>query len=491
MHCLSFAGPCGKSSNMSNLTEKQQGQMAQNTTWLELKEVVTQTLRIGHFTAAGKESWCVLGNVGSGIDTFVQLLSGNVEVESADLFVMPENCAVVSFRGQQELYEQEVRNDDSDFMDRLDPGTLARDFIGPSGNTDELIKLFRLEHVMNSGFRQLSSGESRKLLLLEAITHGAATIVVEKPYDGLDVQSCSDFDRTMVRLMDQGISIVIVLTSRSDLPPWCTHLAVIEAQKILVQGEVHAVLDQVQEKDSGESWSDSINGFVNVRESKAPAELVRLVNGQARYGGRSIFSGLDLLVSQDEHTLITGPNGAGKSTLLALITGDHSDCYTNELYLFGTRRGSGESIWQLKKEMGIVSPALHREHYVPGNALQIVISGFYDSIGLYQKYSGDQKDRARSWLSRIGLADFEKTPFRRLSYAQQRLTLIARALIKMPRLLILDEPTQGLDDSNRSHLLDFLEMVADKEISTILYVSHRRDEYRDFFRQRIELESLA
>ena len=472
---------------MLHLTDKQQDQRA----WLELKDVVTPTLVIEEFSAACNESWCILGDVGSGIDTFVQLLSGNVEVARAGLISVPETCAVVSFRGQQELYEQEVRNDDSDFMDRIDPGTPARDFIGSHGNTNELIRMFRLEHVMDSGYRQLSSGESRKLLLLEAITHGATSILVEKPYDGLDIQSCKDFDQTMVGLMGQGIGIVVVLTSRSDIPSWCTHLAIIDAEKIMLQGEMRLVLEQAQEKSGGEDWSDVIRGFEHVRQSTAPEELVRLVNGQAGYGGRTIFSGLDLLVRQDEHTLVTGPNGAGKSTLLSLITGDHSDCYTNELYLFSIRRGSGESIWQLKKEMGIVSPALHREHYIPGNALQIVISGFFDSIGLYQHYSSDQKDKARAWLSRIGLGTFEKTPFRRLSYAQQRLTLIARALIKMPKLLILDEPTQGLDDSNRGNLLDFLEMVAEKEISTILYVSHRQDEYRDFFRQRVEMKALA
>ena len=155
--------------------------------------------------------------------------------------------------------------------------------------------------------------------------------------------------------------------------------------------------------------------------------------------------------------------------------------------MFGKKRGSGESIWELKKEMGIVSPALHRSHYVPGSTLQIVISGFFDSIGLYSKFTASQKVRAQEWLGNIGLEAYATVPFRRLSFAQQRLALIARALIKLPRLLILDEPTQGLDDQNRESLLNFLEMVAEKEISTILYVSHRRDEYRSFFSQQIDM----
>ena len=140
--------------------------------------------------------------------------------------------------------------------------------------------------------------------------------------------------------------------------------------------------------------------------------------------------------------------------------------------------------------MGIVSPALHREHYIPGNSLHIVVSGFFDSIGLYRRPSDQQWALARSWLGVLGLGSLEKVPFRTLGYGEQRLLLIARALIKLPKILVLDEPTHGLDDSNRAHLLDFLEMVVDRQISTIIYVSHRGDEFRGFFRQHLSFESL-
>lgn len=140
--------------------------------------------------------------------------------------------------------------------------------------------------------------------------------------------------------------------------------------------------------------------------------------------------------------------------------------------------------------MGIVSPALHREHYVPGNCLQIVVSGFFDSIGLYRKPSEQHRELANSWLQVIGLSSLATTPFRTLGYGEQRLVLIARALIKMPKLLVLDEPTHGLDDANRANLLDFLELVVEKKISTIVYVSHRRDEFRRFFKQHLRFDQL-
>lgn len=222
------------------------------------------------------------------------------------------------------------------------------------------------------------------------------------------------------------------------------------------------------------------------RRDETGPNLLTLTRGFASYGEIEVFNNLNLTVNQGDHTLITGPNGCGKSTLLQIITGDHPLCYVNELMLFGRRRGSGESIWEVKRQMGIVSPDLHRNHRVAGSALAIVLSGLFDSIGLYARPTAGQQQLARKWLQRLGLADQAGVAFRRLGYGEQRLILLARALIKVPRLLILDEPTQGLDAPNRIALLDFLAEIAAENLSTIVYVSHRPDEYRNFFTQQVQ-----
>ncbi len=453
--------------------------------WLEVKKLVTPVLNIDHFSIAEHETWCILGPNDSGADKLIALLSAKNCSETDGRVRVADDFRVVSFFTQQELYEQEVRNDDTDYARKIDPGTRARTFIGGVENGADLVRLFRLDHVLDSGYRQLSSGESRKLLILEAITHGSNHLLIENPYDGLDVDSCREFDRVVQGLQKRGVGLVIFLTSRHDIPGWCSHVACMEGGTIAMQGARAEVLSTINRKKDIKQWRTT--GERPAPENREERELVKLVGGTVGYGERTIIASFDLLVEQGDHTLITGPNGAGKSTLLSVITGDHPDCYTNELYLFGKRRGSGESIWELKKEMGIVSPALHRSHYVPGSTLHIVISGFFDSIGLYSTFTAAQKKQARQWLADVGLEASATVPFRRLSFAQQRLALIARALIKLPKLLILDEPTQGLDDRNRESLLSFLEMVAEKRISTILYVSHRRDEYRSFFTQHIEM----
>jgi len=358
--------------------------------------VVNDRLTIDAFTATTGEVWCVYGSNSSGIDLFVDLFRTPEKSLICKQLEIPDDLGLVSFKDQQEVFEQEVRNDDSDFLDRLDPGTPARDFLKNCQDNRTLIDQFQLGHVLDSGYRQLSSGESRKLLILKAVTNGARHLLIQNPYDGLDPASCGEFDRIIKLLIDQDFGVILVLSSRVDIPEWCTHLAWTDNGTVVEQGPRSEILESIDEGVNGDDWKIILDTANNSVEQSGEYELIRLVKGRARYGERTIFSDFDFSVKQNQHTLITGSNGAGKSTLLGLITGDHSDCYTNELYLFGNRRGSGESIWQIKKEMGIVSPALHREHYVPRNCLQIVISGFFDSIGLYSRYTSRQQELAQS-----------------------------------------------------------------------------------------------
>src|SRR5690606_8949614 len=180
-------------------------------------------------------------------------------------------------------------------------------------------------------------------------------------------------------------------------------------------------------------------------------------------------------------------NGSGKSTLLSLITGDHSQCYGNDLQVMGYQRGGGESIWEVKRRLGLVSPALHRDHRVAGSALHIVLSGFFDRIGLYDDPSAAQVAHAKQWLALVGLGEKSGTPFKQLSYGEQRLVLIARALAKQPALLILDEPTQGLDDVNRHRTMYFLEHLSSQQRTTIVMASHRLDERLPLFTRHVHL----
>ncbi len=452
-------------------------------------------LHIDEFASAPGEAWCVFGENHSGIDRLIGLLAGQLTDGRADILVLPDRPSVLSFRRQQALFEEEIRNDDSEFLNRTDPGTLVREFLPDFHTHHALLETFAMTPCLDLGYRQLSSGQARKLLLLRELTGGATSLIMENPYDGLDDRSCRELNLVLEQLARRNIELLVIVNSRNDIPAWATHLAIIDDRRLVHAGP----FDRIQPflAGTGAAGQTSHQPLVAIYlESSPPTigqeeELVVLRNGFAGYGSNTLFSGLDLTIRSGDHTLIVGPNGCGKSTLLEMITGDNSKCYANELRVFGQRRGTGESIWEIKKHMGIVSPALHREHRIPGSALQVVVSGLYDTIGLYRNASSPEIKTARQWLTWIDLPGRADVPFRRLSFAEQRQVLIARALIKRPKLLILDEPTQGLDDGNRNTLLDLLEKIAEKKLATILYVSHRKDEHRPFFRRQICLDSLA
>ncbi|MCK9175426.1 MAG: ATP-binding cassette domain-containing protein [Desulforhopalus sp.] len=440
-------------------------------------------LRFNHFAARCGESWCIQGGNRSGAEVLLHLFSGDLEEYSVSRLELPE-MGVLSFRRQQEMFEDELRNDDTDFMNKLDPGTLVREFLPDWEQHLPLLQALDLERCLDTGYRQLSSGQNRKLILLMEVLGGAEVLVLQNPYDGLDDGSRKVLDETLQTVVGEGRGVFIFVTARVDVPEWCSHLAVIEGGEMVTAGEMAAVRGALVagEKVTGEAAPE----FAGAAEDGE--ELISLVDGFAGYGGKNLFTGLNLTVRSGDHTLVTGHNGCGKSTLLDILTGDNPKCYSNELRIFGKNRGGGESIWEIKKQMGIVSPALHRSHHGVGTALHVVLSGLYDSIGLYTRVTRREHDTARRWLAWAGLGDVADIPFSQLSYGEQRLTLIARALVKGPKLLMLDEPTQGLDDDNRELLLQFLEKAAEEKLSTIFYISHRQDEFRPFFHQRIRLD---
>ncbi|HKJ66030.1 MAG TPA: ATP-binding cassette domain-containing protein [Desulfopila sp.] len=450
---------------------------------LRIDNYTGEDLQIKTFTVGESEAWCLYGDNDSGLSSLVELLAD--ETTRAEEIAITGHPAVISFAGQQELFEEEIRKDESDYLDHVDPGTPARSFIGDIEAHRHLIDAFGFRHCLERGYRQLSSGESRKLLIITSLSHKTDLLIIENPYDGLDEASCRELDCILETLPSQGYAVLVTANNPGDIPPWCTYLGVMRLGKIVHQGLRSEIMPTIEKVAPDRTATFKTDTLCTARQQH-DAELVRLRDGFARYGDTLIFSGLHLRVVEGQHTLVTGPNGCGKSTLLQIITGDNQNCYANSLDIFGRKRGSGESIWELKKQMGIVSPDLHRNYYIPGSALQVVLSGFFDSIGIYTHFSSKQKTEALRWLEMIGMSDRAQRPFRTLSFAQQRLCLIARALIKMPRLLILDEPTQGLDHHNRTALLDFLETVCEKRISTLIYASHRRDEFRSFFRQHID-----
>ncbi|MEP4888413.1 MAG: ATP-binding cassette domain-containing protein [Aliiglaciecola sp.] len=434
----------------------------------------------------------VLGKNGAGKQFVDQLLLGKLnDFEHSRLNLPnPDVVRLVSFETLQAVYENELKIDETDITDEIDFGTPAKDFLPQDKLDHPLITQFHLEHRLETGFRQLSTGESRKLLILKAILSGAKYLILDNPFDDLDVASRAQLSQVLSQLKPQGITLIILLSNRQDIPQWISTFALVDNHSLhdlrgLSVEDAQATIDTIFAFDALDK--SLLERMISDKHSHNKKSLVRINNANVIYAENHALKSANLTIDTFEHTIITGPNGSGKSTLLQLVTGDCPQCFSNDVTVMGYKRGSGETIWDIKKHLGIVSPDIHRSYRVNCNALTVVLSGFMDSIGLYKDISSAQKQQALAWLDLIGLRPLANTSFKQLSFGEQRLLLIARALVKFPSLLVLDEPTQGLDEINRRLVLDVITTIAKKQLATILMVSHREDERLPIFVQHKDL----
>ena len=430
------------------------------------------------------QHWAVCGGNGSGKSALGAVFMREGEVISGELDGLPQCIAIVSFEAQAELIEAERKKDDADILDVISEGTPVQELLDENCQNvvlqRELIEAFNFAPLLNQGFRKLSSGESRKLMIIRALTQDVDLLVMDEPFEGLDAASCAYMQELLHRL-SESTQTIFILNRFDEIPSFITHIAYMEDGWL-----THEVSRSDDEALSGlrqllhlkttdlKIPDADVDHRAPVLDSVNP--LVRIQDGRVAYGDIVIFENLDWTIERGQHWQVTGPNGSGKTCLLNLITGDHPQCYVNDIYVFGMQRGNGESIWDIKQHLGYVSSALQWEYNVSVSVKNAIVSGFFDSIGIYQKYSDQQSKIVDQWLELLGMQERANQPFSQLSFGDQRLVLIARAMVKHPPLLILDEPCLGLDDLNRQLVLALIEIICRGSETTVLYVNHRSED---------------
>lgn len=424
------------------------------------------------------QSLGIVGRNGSGKTT----LAANLAKENGG--------TLVSFELEDELLEREIREDDSEFLNRIDFGRSVRELIvevcPDGGNLQEVAESLGLHKILEQGFLTLSTGERRRLMLARALVQSPQLLVLDEPFEGLDQAF-----RQPLRDLLKGRDLVLVVNRLSDLEGLVDQVCCVEGGLMILNGSLEEVFNNEafqQLMGLGESGLVLPTGEPI---TPPPGALVSMKEVTVIHGGREIISGFDWSVESGQNWKVSGPNGCGKSTLANLVTGDHPQCYSNAITVMGMRRGLGESIWDIKRYIGIVSPSLHQQHRVSFNALQIVVSGFYDSVGIYQDVTPEHWKLAGIWLELVGMTPWADRPFRSLSYGQQRLLLVARALVKRPPLLVLDEPCQGLDQINRSLVLRVIDRIVSSGLTQILYITHEPEDRLECITHELRYESRS
>lgn len=319
--------------------------------------------------------------------------------------------------------------------------------------------------------KSMSSGEQKKALLSHLMTQKPDFLVLVNPFDNLDVATQTSLQEQL-RAISQTINLVQLVSRLDDILPNTSDFFKLE------NGEL---IQYSNPKDFWEANPKNAISFEGTIPSPLESidlewnELVRFKDVSVSFDGRQVLDNINWVIQKGDFWQLIGPNGSGKTTLLSMITGDSHKGYGQDLTLFGQKKGSGESVWDVKKLIGYFTPAMTDKFRGYHSLEHMIISGFYDSVGLYTKPSDQEKRLANQWIALLKLNHKKNKPFFELTPGEKRLVMTARAMIKHPPLLILDEPTAGLDDANAALFVSLVNKIAQESETAIIFVSHRTE----------------
>ena len=444
------------------------------------------------------EHIAIIGRNGAGKSMFVDLLTGR-HPAFPDMvrygFDEPyDNLKYISFRDtyggdndrtyflQQRWNQMEIDEETPTVGQKLEEAyqLAGEDTPARRALQKHLYELFHLESLLDKYIILLSSGELRKYKLAASLFTNPRVLIMDNPFIGLDAQTRDQLKNLMTMLAkEQGLQIILVLAKTDEIPEFITHIVEVKEMKVMKKvARKEFTVYSLQFTDDYSAADEGLakKSTVNCKPSTVNKDIISFNHVSIRYGERTILKDLDWTVRKGEHWSLSGQNGSGKSTLLSLVCADNPQSYACDISLFGNRRGSGESIWDIKKHIGYVSPEMHRSYKQNIPAIQIVASGLKDTVGLYVKPNEAEQAQCRKWLNIFGIGHLAERKFHEMSSGEQRLILVARAFVKEPNLLILDEPLHGLDDVNRRMVKDRVDEYCQDPEKTLIYVTHYQEE---------------
>lgn len=443
------------------------------------------------------QQWAILGGNGAGKSTIAQLITDQLRPQRGSISwqqdLDPEQDILhLSFELQRQLIDHDIRYDDSeDRDDAVDVGTTVAQIVLQKKQPDErfaaIARQCHIDHILNRGIRFVSTGESRKALLARALFNQPKLLILDNPCEGLDKQSQTELKALIDQLLLSPLKVLLLIKQIDEIPDSIDHILWLEHGEIQACGEHDEVLAKTKVQPEAFRIGNLPAAIERSYRVDKAQSLVNLQQVNISYNDQAILTDINWQLDWGQHCVIAGPNGAGKSTLLSLLSGDNHKAYGQHISLFGNIRGSGESVQELKQKFGIVSTQLQLNHVGRIRVAEVIASGLYDSVGLYQQCTGRDRKIALDWLKVIGLEKIATHFFNRLSFGQQRLAMLARAMVKSPLVLILDEPCIGLDKPHRELILALIDKIAERGDCHILYVSHSANEMPRCINQQLQL----
>ena len=351
---------------------------------------------------------------------------------------------------------------------------------------------FDMTAMSDKRINYLSSGETRKLLICRALCGQLPDLLIlDNPYIGLDTHSKAELDGALRHLASQGVSVMLLVCDPADIPDYATAMLPLENMTVgaLVTGtasELRRAASHLFEP-TAEAYAPQL---IIPPTVNANVPVVEMHACTVRYGSRTLLESVDWRIMPGERWVLSGPNGSGKSTLLSLICADGPQAYSNDISIFGRRRGTGESIWEVKRRIGYISPEMQL-YFGGGSATvrDVVARGLNDTVGCYTRLSDEQIETAGQWIDALGMTHLADRTFSTLSTGQQRLALLARTFIKEAPLMLLDEPFHGLDASYKNAVRRIIDTIAARSGAAIVFVTHCPEEVPEGFTRSLRLPS--
>ncbi len=445
------------------------------------------------------EHWAFIGESGSGKSMLAKAISkkiyfsGSIEITNA----LEQNHHVnVELIEQQHRFKNKQNTNQFYYQQRFNSAdseetiTVRQELNQISKNESTIqtwSKIFSIEKLLEKSLLLLSNGENKRLQLTKAMLKNPDLLILDNPFVGLDKSGREELAMALDMITEKGVKLIIIAQEK-DLPKCISHVAVLRDGRIIecrppirknsippIKNNILLNLDYAAEFSSKETFPFTT--------------AIKMVNVNVIYNNTPILKNINWEVNKGEKWVLNGANGSGKSTLLSLVNADNPQAYANEIYIFDRKKGSGESIWDIKKNIGFVSPELHLYFDKGITCFQTIASGLFDTIGLFRKINEKHQKLVANWLKMLHLEDFSTKTLQTLPLGKQRLVLLARALVKNPALLLLDEPCQGLDQRQTEQMLQIIDAICDNPEITLVYTSHYANEWPNCINKQLTLDN--